>query len=841
MRRPPLRTEQLEDRANPATVTVTTLADVIDGDVTSPAALAAAPGLDGLISLAEAMRAADADAAADTIVFAPALARGTVSLTGATTDPRSNPTDPASAGVSEFVVTTPITISGTGQVIERAAAAAAFRLFHVRDTGTLTLDSLELRNGLARGGDGLIGGGGAAGLGGAVFNRGNLSVRNSTLTGNAAVGGNGSTLELFNSGGGGGGLGSDASGLDGGGPNRGTVNPFGTGTSGGFGGGGGGGGNGGAGGFGGGGGGGGGFGSGTGIGGAGGFGGGGGADGDPTTAPGGFGAAPANDMDGGGGAGIGGAVFNLLGTVTVANSTFFANAAEGGVSGDGVTTGRGLGGGLFNLNGSVVIASSTFAANQADDGGQVYNLAAALVQDGPDVLASAVLQNSVFVGSQAPSVGGPSAAEVVNAAGASPELTAVVTASSPTLTDQNGFRNDGGTADTSGVRLASGAAVAAALADNGGLTRTLLPTTTGGAVDAGDTTFPPDPAGGVLTTDQRGFGRVSGAGLDLGSVELSTLPPGPIPVPDTVVFCSPCAVIVLNAPAGAAGQTDPFPEFWGDRRVAVADLDADGFPDFAYTAGPDGGPRVRVVSGRTGADLLNFFAYDPAFRGGVFLAAADVDGDGRPDIVTSAGAGGAPHVKAFDGRTGAELASLFAGDPDARGGTTVAAGDVTGDGRADLVTGAGVGGDGLVRVIDGTKLGQLDARGQILPAAVVGSFAPFGGPFAGGLIVTVGNFNGDGFADVAAGPLSAGAPQVVVRSGPDLAPLASFAAAEDGALTTGLRMTAADVFAAGRDVLVVTTGPGGGPDTRVLDPLTGATQSAFITFDVNTRTGVGVG
>ncbi len=37
--------------------------------------------------------------------------------------------------------------------------------------------------------------------------------------------------------------------------------------------------------------------------------------------------------------------------------------------------------------------------------------------------------------------------------------------------------------------------------------------------------------------------------------------------------------------------------------------------------------------------LGNFFAFDPRFLGGVFVATGDVNGDGRDDMIVSAGAG----------------------------------------------------------------------------------------------------------------------------------------------------------------------------------------------------------
>jgi hypothetical protein len=50
--------------------------------------------------------------------------------------------------------------------------------------------------------------------------------------------------------------------------------------------------------------------------------------------------------------------------------------------------------------------------------------------------------------------------------------------------------------------------------------------------------------------------------------------------------------------------------------VAAGDVNGDGFADIITGAGPGGGPIVMVFHGRD-RSAIGFYAYDPAFRGGV--------------------------------------------------------------------------------------------------------------------------------------------------------------------------------------------------------------------------------
>jgi hypothetical protein len=135
-------------------------------------------------------------------------------------------------------ITNDITIDGTqqGAIIERSSVAATptFRLFYVAGAtlppklaGKLTLKNLTLRGGLAQGGNSSVAqvtGGGGLGAGGAIFAHGDVILSGVTLQGNGAIGGSSGAPGGAVVCGGGGGLGGDAFGVVGGGFRSATVN-----------------------------------------------------------------------------------------------------------------------------------------------------------------------------------------------------------------------------------------------------------------------------------------------------------------------------------------------------------------------------------------------------------------------------------------------------------------------------------------------------------------------------------------------------------------------------------------------------------------------------------------
>jgi hypothetical protein len=145
-----------------------------------------------------------------------------------------------------------------------------------------------------------------------------------------------------------------------------------------------------------------------------------------------------------------------------------------------------------------------------------------------------------------------------------------------------------------------------------------------------------------------------------------------------------------------------FDGFSGGVRVAAGDINNDGVADLITGAGVGApGGHVKVFDGGTGALLRSFFAFE-GFSGGVFVASGDINGDGYDDII-SATDSGAPggHVKVFDGQSDSVVRSFFAFDG-FTGGVRVAAADLNGDGLSEIITSAGSGAPGgQVKVFDG--------------------------------------------------------------------------------------------------------------------------------------------
>jgi uncharacterized repeat protein (TIGR01451 family) len=275
--------------------------------------------------------------------------------------------------------------------------------------------------------------------------------------------------------------------------------------------------------------------------------------------------------------------------------------------------------------------------------------------------------------------------------------------------------------------------------------------------------------------------------------------------------------ISIGPPTEVAGFFAYDPAFTGGVRVAVGDVTGDGVADIITGAGASGGPHVRAFTMATGGptEVAGFYAYDPSFAGGVRVAVGDVNGDRVGEIVTGPGAGAGPHVRAFDMGSGGptQLASFFAYFPVFTGGVNVAVGDVNGDGVDDIVTGAGASGGPHVRAFSLAGGGLTEIAG----------FFAYHPLFTGGVNVAVGDVNGDSVDDIVTGAAASGGPHVRAFSmaGGGLTEVASFYA-YDPSFIGGVFVGAGDVTGDGVAEIVTGAGVGGGPRVRAFSLVSGA-------------------
>jgi subtilisin-like proprotein convertase family protein len=288
-------------------------------------------------------------------------------------------------------------------------------------------------------------------------------------------------------------------------------------------------------------------------------------------------------------------------------------------------------------------------------------------------------------------------------------------------------------------------------------------------VGTGSVTFRTTGTQSVTVTDATTGGVVGTAGgLNVGAAPPDVVVPGAVAALSlsdlTAVGTdagTPSLVSVLNRDGSLKYQFAPYgPEYTGGVRVALQRTPAG--PRVVVAPGPGTPPEVRIFDPATGQVVQTIMAFEATFTGGVFVATGDINTDGYDDVILSPDNGGGPRVRVLDGRTLGTLADFFGiDDPNFRGGVRATLTDINGDGTNDLIVAAGFGGGPRVAIFDGKSV----LTGSQTPARMVADFFAFEPELRNGAYVSGGDVDGDGFGDLAFGAGPGGGPRVRVVNG----------------------------------------------------------------------------
>jgi len=232
---------------------------------------------------------------------------------------------------------------------------------------------------------------------------------------------------------------------------------------------------------------------------------------------------------------------------------------------------------------------------------------------------------------------------------------------------------------------------------------------------------------------------------------------------------------------------------------------AEPIPSLLTAAGPGGSPHVRAFNtlGVAESEPNKLMAYASSYRGGVRVTAGDIDNDGVDEIITGTGENGGPHLRVFEKNGTARGIEFFPFHASFRGGMDVASGDFDGDGKDDIAVSQFSNGQSWVKVY------RYNSNKDILFEKKIFASADY--PDAAvpecGATIALGQLDSDLNKELIVGAGNGCAPRVVTydykandKNG-TLKPISFYAF--DSTILSGIDVAAGDVDGDGKDEIAV--------------------------------------
>jgi subtilisin-like proprotein convertase family protein len=270
-----------------------------------------------------------------------------------------------------------------------------------------------------------------------------------------------------------------------------------------------------------------------------------------------------------------------------------------------------------------------------------------------------------------------------------------------------------------------------------------------------------------------------------------------------------------------AAEFHPFGAFKVGVRVAMGDLDGDGNDELVTATGKGIAATVKVWDVNPDGTIAGlrdtFQPFGATFKGGLFVAVGDLNGDGSDELAVSTGAGIA-QVKVYSDTDKDQLVSDNQTDSfQPFGGLLVGARLAMGDtnnspgAAAELIVASGPGGPPTVKVYT-----DSNANRMVSDQPVLEQFLAYAPSYKGGVFVAAGPISsiGSGGAEIITGPGS-GSPLVKIFSDTNSngtvsdQPVVEQFLAYPATMVGGVRVAAGDTDDSGSFVEVVTAGGAG--------------------------------
>jgi lipoprotein-anchoring transpeptidase ErfK/SrfK len=268
----------------------------------------------------------------------------------------------------------------------------------------------------------------------------------------------------------------------------------------------------------------------------------------------------------------------------------------------------------------------------------------------------------------------------------------------------------------------------------------------------------------------------------------------------------------------------PFDTVVKNFSLAAADIDGDGRSEIVVGMGFGGEPMVKIFDS-DGSYLRDFLAYDKNFTGGIQVVGTDLDNDKKDEIVTAPGKGGGPHVRIFDG-TGTPKINIgwMAFAKDYTQGINIAAGDINGDDQEEIA---------VARVYNVAKseVKIFDKNGNDLKLG----FKSNDYIDSLGLSMVLEDFGGDKKTEMVSAGRYNSLPVIDLRR-IDGSKINSWKVFGDD-FKGGVNIASGDTNGDGKKEIIVGAGYTGSPSVKIFDSF-GREEKKFFAFDQDLTTGV---